>query len=93
MFQKKRDFFTDGLETTKFEFVPSAGTYFQVVSYKGLSEEPDTEFAKRLTRELGVASIPVSVFYHSKLDDKILRFCFAKEEATLEKAVEKLCLI
>ena len=61
-----------------------------MLSYKGISDEKDTDFAVRLTKEYGVASIPVSVFYQKNIDDKILRFCFAKEEETLIKAAEIL---
>ncbi len=92
-YQQKRDFFLEGLKQTRFKLLPSSGTYFQVVSYAHITDEADTEYAIRLTKEFGVASIPVSVFYHRKLDDKVLRFCFAKKESTLKKALTKLCKI
>lgn len=89
-YQKKRDLFMDFLKNSKFKFKPSMGTYFQLFSYSGITREKDTEYAIRLTKEIGVASIPVSVFYHRPVDNKILRFCFAKSEETLKKAAEKL---
>jgi methionine aminotransferase len=89
-YQQKRDFFVNLIKDSKFDILPSKGTYFQLLSYKGISDEKDTDFAVRLTKEYGVASIPVSVFYQKNIDDKILRFCFAKEEETLIKAAEIL---
>lgn len=89
-YQQKRDFFVNLIKDSKFEILPSKGTYFQLLGYKGISEEKDTDFAVRLTKEYGIASIPVSVFYQKNVDDKILRFCFAKEEETLLKAAEIL---
>jgi methionine aminotransferase len=85
-FQKKRDFFLDKIKDSPFKLLPSAGTYFQVADYSNISNEPDTEFAKRMTIEYGVAVIPISVFYTSGLDNKIVRFCFAKTEKMLEAA-------
>ncbi len=92
-FQAKRNFFLAQLEGSAWKFTPSAGTYFQVASYAQFSDEPDTEFAKRLTIEYGVAVIPLSVFYHNNLDHKVVRFCFAKTEELLEKAGERLRLL
>jgi methionine aminotransferase len=92
-FQKKRDFFLGMMASSKFKFIPSSGTYFQLMSYKNISQENDIDYAARLTKETGVASIPISVFFNNKRDDKILRFCFAKENDTLERAAEKLCRI
>lgn len=89
-YQEKRDFFNGLIEGSKFTLEPSAGTYFQLLSYAGISDEADTEMAIRLTKEIGVASIPVSVFFHEKQDDKLLRFCFAKQNDTLKMAAEKL---
>ncbi|MEI8270716.1 MAG: aminotransferase class I/II-fold pyridoxal phosphate-dependent enzyme, partial [bacterium] len=66
------------------------GTYFQLLSYKKMSKEKDTEYAIRLTKEFGIASVPISVFYHETIDNHVLRFCFAKKEETLEKAAEIL---
>lgn len=89
-YQQKRDFFVNAIKGSKFEILPSKGTYFQLLSYNGLSEEKDTDFAIKLTKENGIASIPISVFYHKSIDEKILRFCFAKKEETLLKAAEIL---
>lgn len=87
-FQQKRDFFLDKIQGSGFEFIPCSGTYFQAASYAAISDEPDTEFAKRMTIEYGVAVIPMSVFYHNKLDNKVVRFCFAKTEDSLEQAAQ-----
>jgi methionine aminotransferase len=92
-YQKKRDLFTGLMKGSRFDFIPSEGTYFQLMSYKNISHEHDVDLAKRLTKEIGVASIPVSVFYHNRTDEQILRFCFAKEDDTLKEAAEKLCRI
>lgn len=92
-FQQKRDLFNSLLSETKFKLLPCKGSYFQCVSFAHLTDESDVEFAKRIIVEFGVASIPVSAFYTNKTDDKILRFCFAKEQKTLEAAVEKLMRI
>ena len=89
-YQQKRDFFNDMIKGSKFTIKPSSGTYFQLLGYEKITDEIDTEFAIRLTKEHKVASIPVSVFYHKNVDNKVLRFCFAKEESTLEKAAEIL---
>ena len=92
-YQQKRDYFVDLMKNSRFRIIHSYGTYFQLMDYSAISEEKDTDFAARLTREFGVASIPVSVFYHKKDDNRVLRFCFAKENHTLEKAAEILCRI
>lgn len=89
-FQQKRDYFRKGLAETKFELLPSYGSYFQSVKYGHLNNEPDTEFATRLIREAGVACIPTSVFYTRGTDHKVLRFCFAKKQETLNDAVNRL---
>lgn len=89
-FQQKRDLFRELLSKTRFKLLPCKGSYFQCVSYAEISEEKDTEMAKRLVKEFGVASIPLSAFYTKGNNDGILRFCFAKEQDTLEKAVERL---
>lgn len=89
-YRQKRDFFRQQLAGTKFELLPSRGTYFQLARYDAISDLPDTEFAQWLTREVGVAVIPVSVFYPDGRDDKVVRFCFAKQESTLTAAGEKL---
>ena len=70
--------------------MPCYGTYFQTLRYAGISDENDVEFARWLTIEKGIASIPISVFFHSHQDHKLLRFCFAKSDETLEKAAEIL---
>jgi methionine aminotransferase len=92
-YQKKRDFFQSMIENSRFRVIPSRGTYFQLLGYSGMNETPDVDFAARLTKEYKLASIPVSVFYHEGNDNKVLRFCFAKEEKTLEKAAKILCRI
>lgn len=89
-YQKKRDHFNTLIKNSKFEFEPSSGTYFQLLRYKGISKENDRDYSVRLIKEFGIASIPVSVFYHEATDDHVLRFCFAKKEETLEKAAEIL---
>ncbi len=92
-YQEKRDTFLSLIENSRFKPLPCHGTYFQMVDYSSISDEPDVEFSKRLTTEYGVASIPPSVFYHRQDDHKVLRFCFAKKDETLEKAAERLCKI
>ncbi len=89
-YQNLRDEFLKLLEGTKFKFNPSKGTYFQLLDYSEISDEKDTDFAARLIKEFGIASIPVSSFYHDALDAKVLRFCFAKSSDTLKKAAELL---
>ena len=89
-YQQKRDLFTSLIKGSKFEILPASGTYFQLLRYSKITDEVDTEFAIRLTKEHKIASIPVSVFYHQKVDEKVLRFCFAKKEDTLERAAEIL---
>jgi methionine aminotransferase len=88
--QKKRDHFKELMGQTSFEPLPSFGSYFQLYSYKGMSAEGEKDFAVRLTKDKGVATIPVSAFYRSPIDNGVLRFCFAKKESTLEAAVERL---
>lgn len=88
--QNKRDYFADLMKQTPFEPLPSFGSYFQLYSYKNISNEPESDFAIKLTQDAGVASIPVSAFYKTPIDNKVLRFCFAKKEATLDAAVERL---
>lgn len=91
--QEKRDYFSQLMSSTKFIPLPSYGSYFQIYKYENFSDESDTDFAIRITKEYGVATIPVSVFYKSGKDDKVVRFCFAKKKETLEKAVERLIKI
>jgi methionine transaminase len=89
-YQHKRDFFRAGLAGTRFKLLPSEGTYFQCVDYSAISDLPEAEFSKWLTTEIGVAAIPVSAFYHAPHESGIVRFCFAKREATLASALERL---
>lgn len=90
MYQEKRDVFLKVMQATAFEPIPSFGTYFQLMSYARVSDRPDLEMAEWLTKEIGVASIPTSVFYADGRDEKVLRFCFAKEEKTLKAAADLL---
>ena len=90
MYQQKRNQFLAALKGSRFKALHSRGSYFQLLDYSAITDEPDTEFAKRLTTKFGVASIPLSVFYNDLKDNKILRFCFAKNEETLTKAGEAL---
>jgi methionine aminotransferase len=92
-YQKKRDTFLSLIENSRFKALPCHGTYFQMLDYSSISHVSDVEFSKQLTTEHGVASIPPSVFYHRKVDHKVLRFCFAKKDETLEKAAKRLCKI
>ncbi|QXV64372.1 methionine aminotransferase [Mucilaginibacter sp. 21P] len=89
-FQQKRDHFRQGLEQTRFKLLPCAGAYFQSVTYDAITDEKDVDFAVRLTKEIGVAAIPVSAFYRKGLDRHVLRFCFAKKQETLDIAVDRL---
>jgi methionine aminotransferase len=89
-YQAKRDRFRAGLARSRFRLLPCPGTYFQVVDYSAISDESEEAFARRLTVEVGVAAIPVSAFYDRPLEGKVVRFCFAKKEETLDKALEKL---
>ena len=91
--QNKRDLFGRLMAATKFTPLPSHGSYFQLYKYDRISDEADTDFAIRITKEFGVATIPVSVFYAEGKDDRVIRFCFAKKEETLEKAAERLIKI
>jgi methionine aminotransferase len=90
-YENKRDLFLSSLETSRFRPVACKGTYFQMLDYSRITDEPDTEFARRLTCEYGVAAIPPSVFYHDQQDHKVLRFCFAKRDDTLMEAAKRLC--
>lgn len=92
-YQQKRDFFLKALKDSKFKPITATGTYFQVLDYSQISDKPEMEFAEWLIKEKGIASVPVSAFYHRNDDNKMLRFCFAKTEETLEKAAEILCRI
>ena len=89
-YQRKRDYFRDRLRESRFTLLPSSGTYFQSVRYDDITDEKDADFAMRLTREHGIAAIPLSAFYHAPPGHKVLRFCFAKTEQTLFKGTEIL---
>ncbi|CAN5905919.1 pyridoxal phosphate-dependent aminotransferase [soil metagenome] len=101
-YQRKRDYFRAGLENSPFRLLPSSGTYFQCVDYSAVrsatlndsgvagEQRSELEFAKWLTSEVGVAAIPISAFYHDKSESGIVRFCFAKQEQTLQKALKRL---
>ena len=91
--QENRDYFQDLMKQTRFTPMPSHGSYFQCYQYDKISDESDKDLSMRITKEYGVASIPVSAFYQSGKDDKVIRFCFAKRKETLEQAVEKLSSI
>ena len=90
-YQEKRDYFRKLLQNSRFELMPCEGTYFQTVSYKTISNENDLDFCKRLVIEYGVAAIPISAFYADGKDSKLIRFCFAKDDKTLEEAAKRLC--
>lgn len=89
-YQAKRDAFRAGLAGSRFELPDCAGTYFQLASYRAISDEPDQSFVRRLMREAGVAAIPVSAFHHDGHDARLIRFCFAKTEAVIAQAVDRL---
>ncbi|MFV5696053.1 methionine aminotransferase [Flavobacterium sp. LB3P122] len=92
-YQEKRDYFRKLLKDSRFKLMPCEGTYFQVASYTAISSENDVDFCKRLIVEHGVAAIPISTFYADGKDLKLIRFCFAKDNATLEEAAKRLCTI
>ncbi|MFZ6742620.1 pyridoxal phosphate-dependent aminotransferase [Undibacterium sp. JH2W] len=89
-YQKKRDLFRAGLADSRLRLLPCAGTYFQSVDYSGISDMTELEFARWLTTEIGVAAIPVSAFYQQGKESGIVRFCFAKQDATLQDALQRL---
>jgi len=89
-YQRKRDHFRKLLSATPLRPIPTAGTYFQLADYSAVSQQPDVEFARALTREIGVAAIPVSVFSAGGPPERLVRFCFAKNDATLDAAGERL---
>lgn len=89
-YQKKRDLFLNLIKGSRFRFTASKGTYFQVLDYSKITQEYDVDYAKKLTVESGLASIPLSVFNQDNLDNKVLRFCFAKKDETLKRAAEIL---
>lgn len=89
-YQEKRDYFIQLMRQTKFNLLQSRGSYFICASYENISDEKEADFAVRMTREYGVATIPVSSFYKNGTDHRVLRFCFGKKKETLEQAVERL---
>ncbi|QBP76328.1 pyridoxal phosphate-dependent aminotransferase [Herbaspirillum huttiense] len=89
-YQRKRDLFRAGLANTRFELLPSQGTYFQCVKYDAISDQSEADFCKWLTSEIGVAAIPVSAFYNTPRESGIVRFCFAKKDETLQLALDRL---
>jgi methionine aminotransferase len=90
-YQQKRDFFLAGIQSSRFKFEPSQGTYFQLLDYTAITTEDDESLGERLIIEDKLASIPISSFNLDNRDDLMLRFCFAKKQETLEKAIEILC--
>lgn len=92
-YQKKRDYFINKLATSRFKVLPCYGTYFQLVSYEGIADRSEFEMAEYLTKTHGVAAIPTSAFYKDEVNNKVLRFCFAKSEETITKAADILCKI
>ena len=89
-YKQKRDFFRNLLRQTKFEVLPCEGSYFQLASYATITSENDLDFTKRLVKDYGVATIPLSPFYADGKQTKCIRFCFAKDENTLQTAIERL---
>ncbi|MBP5990625.1 MAG: pyridoxal phosphate-dependent aminotransferase [Piscinibacter sp.] len=92
-YQRKRDLFRAGLAGSRFRLLPSEGSYFQCVDYSAISEEPEESFCRRLTREVGVAAIPLSAFYQGGFEQRIVRFCFAKKDETLTAALQRLAAL
>jgi len=92
-YQAKRDYFLNAIKKSRFKAIPATGTYFQLLDYSNISDEPEYDFASRLVKEFGIAGIPLSPFYHDIKNQQQLRFCFAKQESTLDKAAEILCKI
>ena len=92
-YQKKRDRFLSLLENSRFNPLPCHGTYFQMMDYSAISDLDDVAFARQMTTVHKVAVIPPSTFYHDGQDNRVLRFCFAKRDHTLEQAAEILCRI
>lgn len=89
-FQQKRDFLLEGLTTTSFRALPCEGTYFLLADYSAISDLPEQDFCQMLTKQFGVATIPVSAFYHQTSNQQLVRICFAKQAETLERAMERL---
>jgi methionine aminotransferase len=89
-YQRKRDLFREGLKRTRFRMLPSEGSYFQCVDISKVSDLKEEDFCKWLTSEIGVAAIPLSVFYGDGFDQRVVRFCYAKKDETLNMALERL---
>jgi methionine aminotransferase len=89
-YQRKRDLFRQGLSTTRLKLLPSEGSYFQCVDISAVSDLSEADFCQWLTREIGVAAIPLSAFYGEGFDQQVVRFCFAKKDETLHTALERL---
>jgi methionine aminotransferase len=92
-YQRRRDLFCTTLAGSRFTLRPSSGSYFQLLDYSAISNAPDTVLCEQWTRDVGVASIPVSVFYQQPPSQRLLRFCFAKQDEQLLRAAERLCEI
>lgn len=92
-YQQKRDFFRQAIQASRFKPLKCEGTYFQLVSYSRISSERDVEFVCRMTKDMGVAAIPISVFYRHHIDNSVIRFCFAKGEDTLKRAADMLAKV
>jgi methionine aminotransferase len=90
-YEQKRDFFCQQLAGSRFRFTPAHSTFFQLLDYGEITDDDDVSLAKRWTQDIGVASIPLSVFCEQPLTGTRLRFCFAKDDATLKRAAVKLC--
>jgi methionine aminotransferase len=90
MYEAKRDLFLEEIRDSRFKAIPSEGSYFQLLDYSAISDLNEQEFAEELTKKHGVASIPVSVFYHQSVEQNTLRFCFAKSDETIKKAAALL---
>ncbi|WDE02924.1 aminotransferase class I/II-fold pyridoxal phosphate-dependent enzyme [Thalassomonas viridans] len=90
-YQQKRDVLVNALQDSRFTILPSEGTYFLLLDYSAISDLDDMAFCEYLVKEVGMAAIPLSVFYQNAPDDKVIRLCFAKEDDTLVEAAEKLC--
>ena len=93
LYQEKRNYFLELMKNSRFEPIPSFGTYFQLFKYDKISNERENDYVLHLTKEHRVAAIPLSYFYRDGHDRKVLRFCFAKTNETLEQAAELLCKI
>jgi methionine aminotransferase len=92
-YQQKRDIFSEGLKNSRFNLLPAEGSYFQVADFSAISNQSDVAFCQELTVKHGVAAIPISVFNANAHDARLIRFCYAKTDETLQEAIEKLCKI